>query len=498
MPSGKPLWRSSELGMYGEVISYTWKENSPKENRLGRKVRIAQKNIGGIILLAALVFVLLQGALKSYQMSGVEKDTGQASFGSVMVTALAEGVRDALYCQFIPTYAMLEEGDRGNYRFVQGQIGSLLPFYEYMTDVLAEREAATIVLAAEKPVTEKEKGTEQEKGTEREKATGNESVLEAEQATGSGAEEENAEFVENAEVSLKEEISENVVTEMVEESQGVGDEADAALNLAQMWDASAFVPHSRLTQVDVASLSDYETLLQQFYTVDANTSASSERLNVDKFLEKDMSVSKDSAGPQILIFHTHSREGFIDSEEGDDSTTILGVGERLTEILRDTYGYEVIHHVVRYDEIRNDAYAEALPEIEQLLKDNPTIQVVIDLHRDQMPEGTKLVMDLDGRPTARFMFFNGVSRTKKTGNISYLKNENLDYNLAFSFQMQKKAMEYYPGLTRKIYLKGYRYNMHLKEKYLLVELGAQNNTVEEAMNACDPLAHILDMVLSGT
>ena len=135
--------------------------------------------------------------------------------------------------------------------------------------------------------------------------------------------------------------------------------------------------------------------------------------------------------------------------------------------------------------------------MEQLLKDNPSIQVVIDLHRDEMPEGKRLVMDLDGRPTARFMFFNGLSRTKKTGNISYLYNENLEANLAFSFQMQLKAAEYYPGLTRKIYLKGYRYNMHLKDKYLLIELGAQNNTLEEVMNACDPLAHILDLVLSG-
>lgn len=135
--------------------------------------------------------------------------------------------------------------------------------------------------------------------------------------------------------------------------------------------------------------------------------------------------------------------------------------------------------------------------MEQVLQENPSIQVVIDLHRDQMPEETRLVMDLDGRPTARFMFFNGLSRTKKTGDITYLYNENLDNNLAFSFQMQKKAAEYYPGLTRKIYLKGYRYNMHLKDKYLLIELGAQNNTLEEAMNACDPLAHILDMVLSG-
>ena len=62
--------------------------------------------------------------------------------------------------------------------------------------------------------------------------------------------------------------------------------------------------------------------------------------------------------------------------------------------------------------------------------------------------------------------------------------------------MQKVAGEYYPGLTRKIYVKQYRYNMHLRERTLVVELGDNTNTVEEAKNACYPLAHILNMVLS--
>ena len=63
--------------------------------------------------------------------------------------------------------------------------------------------------------------------------------------------------------------------------------------------------------------------------------------------------------------------------------------------------------------------------------------------------------------------------------------------------MQMVSNEYYPGITRKIYLKGYRYNMHYRGKTLLIELGAQTNTVEEIMNACDPLAHILSLVLTG-
>ncbi len=261
---------------------------------------------------------------------------------------------------------------------------------------------------------------------------------------------------------------------------------------------NGFIPHTLMQEVDLNLLSDYETLVKNYYTIDASTAAGNDQLSIDKLLDKKMTVSKEGEEPKILIYHTHSQEAFADSVPGDKSTTIVGVGERLTQILTDTYGYKVLHHTGEYDvKVRDDAYAQSLPAIEKLLAENPSIEVVIDLHRDEMPEGTKLLMDLDGRPTARFMFFNGMSRTRKTGNISYLYNENLQDNLRFSFQMQLTAAKYYPGLTRKIYLKSYRFNMHLKPKTLLVELGAQNNTVEEAMNACDPLAHILDLVLSG-
>lgn len=260
-----------------------------------------------------------------------------------------------------------------------------------------------------------------------------------------------------------------------------------------------FVPHtSMLNSIDLDALRDYDTLVQNFYTVDGNTMASSDQLDIDTLMSYDMTVDKTSQEPQILIYHTHSQETFADSVPGDESTSIIGVGDRLAQILTEEYGYRVIHHKGKYDlESRDDAYSSALPDIEQILAKNPSIQVVIDLHRDEMPEETRLVMDLDGRPTARFMFFNGLSRTRRTGSISYLVNEYQEENLAFSFQMQLAAESYYPGLARKIYLKGYRYNMHLRPQSLLIELGAQNNTVEEAMNACDPIAHILDMVLSG-
>lgn len=251
--------------------------------------------------------------------------------------------------------------------------------------------------------------------------------------------------------------------------------------------------------LDREALADFSTLVSRFYAVDSTTYIGRDQLNIDKLLDKDMRLQQtDADSPQILIYHTHSQEGFMDSVPGDDNTTIMGVGEYLAEILRRQYGYNVLHHLGKYDvESRDYAYSNAAPALEQVLQENPSIEVIIDLHRDEMPGDKKLVTELSGRQTAKVMFFNGLSRTNKTGEIASLQNPNQEENLAFSFQMQATASEYYPGFTRKIYLKGYRYNMQYRGKTLLIELGAQTNTLKEAMNACPPLAHILSLVLSG-
>ena len=242
---------------------------------------------------------------------------------------------------------------------------------------------------------------------------------------------------------------------------------------------------------------DYEELISNFYAVDSSTMLEEEYADLNKLLDRDLTVDKNTDGPQILIYHTHASESFLDSVEGDPSTTIVGAGDKLAMLLQDKYGFRVMHHTGVYDKVREDAYANSLPELEKILQENPTIEVVIDLHRDAVSGDRKLMMDLQGRPTARFMFFNGLSYIRKSGRIEYLENPYIQDNLAFSFQAQVAANEYYPGLVRKVYLKAYRYNLHLKPRSMLIELGAQNNTVEEIQNACDPLAHILAIVLDG-
>lgn len=244
-------------------------------------------------------------------------------------------------------------------------------------------------------------------------------------------------------------------------------------------------------------LQEYEAVIKAFYAVDSTTKADAELLGTEALLSKDMRIEGGTDAPQILIYHTHAQEAFADSVQGDLSTGIVGAGDYLASLLQEKYGYNVMHHTVSYDaEGRDYAYSNSLPAIEKLLEENPSIEVVIDLHRDEMPADRRLVVDIQGRPTAQFMFFNGLSRTAK-GEIAYLENPYLQDNLAFSFQMQVACNEYYPGIARRIYLKAYRYNMHVCPKTLLIELGAQNNTREEIWNACEPLAHVLDLVLSG-
>lgn len=252
--------------------------------------------------------------------------------------------------------------------------------------------------------------------------------------------------------------------------------------------------------ISLEKLKDFDYLMGHFYTVDSSTSVDPEQLNAQTLLGKDLTIDQSGEGPKVLIYHTHSQEAFADSRKGEESDTIVGVGEYLAQLLNETYQIPTLHHKGVYDLIdgkldRSRAYELALPEVEKILKENPSIEVVIDLHRDGVGDSTHLVEEINGKPTAQIMFFNGMSRTKANGPIEYLKNPYIEDNLAFSLQMQLAAQKY-PGFTRRIYLKSYRYNMHVTPKTLLVEAGAQTNTVEEMRNAMEILAETLDTVLT--
>ncbi len=246
-------------------------------------------------------------------------------------------------------------------------------------------------------------------------------------------------------------------------------------------------------------LKDYEFLISRLYNVDSSTKTSPEQLNAEKLLQYDFHVDKEVEGPQILIYHTHSQEAFADSIPGDESTTIVGMGSYLTTLLQ-RQGYSVIHNKEVFDMVngeldRNKAYTRAEPVIQKILSENPSIQIVIDLHRDGVGENVHLVKEIDGKPTAQVMFFNGMSYSEKNGAIDYLPNPYIENNLALTMQMKLASDSLVPGFARKVYLKSLRFNLHLHPGAMLIEAGAQTNTVEEMRNAMEVLARVLGDVL---
>lgn len=262
----------------------------------------------------------------------------------------------------------------------------------------------------------------------------------------------------------------------------------------------------KLTADVIAQMENIDYLKKYFYLVDSRTQLLPGDIRAKEFLAKDLSIDQSKLGPKVLIFHTHSSEGFIDSDMSKDMNEgIWGAGERLKQILESQYGIKVLHDTGQYDKVDGKgkilgAYERMEPNIQKILADNPTIEVVIDMHRDGLPENVHLVTEIDGKPCAKIMFFNGLCRLNKNGEaqqIAGLTNPNLEDNLAFSLQMQAAANHLYPDFTRRIYLNAYRYSLHMKPKSLLIEVGSQMNTKAEVHNAMEPLAKILAQVLGA-
>lgn len=305
-----------------------------------------------------------------------------------------------------------------------------------------------------------------------------------------GIEEEEASSLEAAAIAENESLREEEETQ--EENEKIKDN--------NLMDSKGRIAANEKKITKLKSTMSLSYLLKNFYIVDSSTSIDKKVFDVEELLNSNLSLKKKKE-PQILIFHTHAAsESFRDSKSGDKEESIVGVGSLLAEILEEKYGYQVIHDETEYDRIngkidRNKAYNEAFAGIQNYLKKYPSIEVVIDLHRDGVGDSVRRITTIDGKKSAQVMFFNGLSRNSK-GNIKYLKNENLQANLAFSLQLKMKSMEMYSDFAKPVYLKGYRYNLHFKKRSLLIELGNQNNTLQDAKNAMEPLAKVLNQVLS--
>lgn len=214
-------------------------------------------------------------------------------------------------------------------------------------------------------------------------------------------------------------------------------------------------------------------------------------INIEKILgEKiDLTVEKDK--PSVLIFHTHTTETYQILDRGfyevgfmtrtkDSSLNMVRVGKAICEEI-EAAGYQVIHDTEIHDLSYNGAYEHSRKKVEEYLKKYPTIEIVLDIHRDaiQQNDGTKIkpTATIQGKKAAQIMIISGC---QEEGNPV----ENFPdwrYNLTFAVHLQKQLETMFPGITRPLYFSPRKYNMNLTHCSLLVEVGSDANTLEEAV-----------------
>jgi len=194
-------------------------------------------------------------------------------------------------------------------------------------------------------------------------------------------------------------------------------------------------------------------------------------------------------GPQILILHTHGSEAYSQSdgntyEESDPYRTtdctrnVVRVGEVMATVLR-AHGLRVVHDTTLYDyPAYNGAYDRSGAAVEEWLTRYPSIQVVLDVHRDALVSSDgqvyKLVSTEAGEKVAQVMLVVGSSGSGE-------EHPRWRDNLALGVALQQELTRGYASLARPIVLRSSRYNQQLLPGSLLVEVGGHGNTLTEAI-----------------
>ena len=233
-------------------------------------------------------------------------------------------------------------------------------------------------------------------------------------------------------------------------------------------------------------------------------SASREEADCEALMESPLTWNLVGSGPTVLIVHTHTSESYekngADYQETtayrtlDENYNMLSIGDRVAELL-EAEGIRVIHDREFHDyPDYNTAYTHARKGVQSLLKQNPGIQLVLDLHRDASESsGSQLRTHalVNGADSSQLMIVLG------TGN-SGLPNEGWEDNLSLALKLQVLLETENPGICRDLNLTAQRYNQHLGNLALLIEVGAAGNTMAEAKLAAVQLAEAIIRLAEGS
>ncbi len=224
------------------------------------------------------------------------------------------------------------------------------------------------------------------------------------------------------------------------------------------------------------------------------------KIDIEELLKEPLckNITKDS---KILVYHTHTNESYVSDitkindisippRSEDENINVIKVGDELcNNFLK--LGYSTIHSK-KYHNVPKDkgAYARSLNTVEEYIKKDPDIEIVLDIHRDGISDSKKLreVSKIDNKDVAKIMFVVG---TDSTG----LSHKEWRENLKFAIKLQKKLISYNPDIVKPIFISKNRYNQHLTNFSLIIEIGGDGNVITESMESTKYIAKALDNLI---
>lgn len=215
------------------------------------------------------------------------------------------------------------------------------------------------------------------------------------------------------------------------------------------------------------------------------------KINIESKLKEKLGLTVNKKEPSVLVYHTHTTEtyqlidrdfyaqGFL-SRSSNNNLNMVRVGKAIVEQIEKS-GFKVIHDTNIYDKTYSGAYYRSEDAAEAYLKKYPSIKITLDIHRDAIQDDygvkTKPVAKVNGKKAAQIMIITGC---QEEGNgITDLPD--WEKNLSFALKLQHNMENSFPGLTRPVFFCDRSYNMGLTPYSLLVEVGSDANTLDEAV-----------------
>ncbi len=225
-----------------------------------------------------------------------------------------------------------------------------------------------------------------------------------------------------------------------------------------------------------------------FEKIRVKNTTETKSLDIEKVMSTPLDLKIDKSRPAVLIFHSHTSEGYelierdwyaegYNARSNDENLNVVRVGTEIENYLTER-GYTVIHDKTVHDDNYSDSYPNSRKTVEKYLEEYPEIQIVLDIHRDSitLDDGTKMrpVSTVNGKKAAQLMIITGAEE----GDVEDFPD--WEYNLRFALELQRECEILYPELMRPVLFSQRKYNMDLTRCSLLIEMGSEANTLEEA------------------